>query len=158
MSAPVCFHKFTEWGCSLLCPISMAAMRMDDIMLQTNGCGRAGLEERLMPDTIWGLDISPACRVHDIMYQQAEERARRHKDQARLTAEEQFADGILACNLVQLIQQQTSNRLLRWLRLRRAHKYTDAVALTDILTVLPEPVLVAMGYDTATAAMEDMTC
>ena len=27
---PVCFHKFSEWGCSLLCPISMAAMRMDD--------------------------------------------------------------------------------------------------------------------------------
>lgn len=155
---PVCYSYFPEWGVRLLCPISVPAMRMDDIMLQTNGCGREGLEERLIPDTIWGLDISPVCRVHDIMCQQAQERARRHKDQARLTAEEHFADGVMSCNLVQVIQQQTSNRLLRWLRLRRAHKYTDAVALTDILTVLPEPVLVAMGYDTATAAMEDMTC
>lgn len=155
---PVCFHKFSEWGVSLLCPISMAAMRMDDIMLQTNGCGREGLEERLIPDTIYGLDISPVCRVHDIMYQQAQERARRHKDQAKLTAEEQFADGVMSCNLVQFIQQRTSNALLRWLRLRRAHKYTDAVSMTDILSVLPEETLVAMGYDTATAAMGDMIC
>ena len=155
---PVCFHKFSEWSCSLLCPISMAAMRMDDIMLQSNGCGREGLEEWLIPDTIWGLDISPVCMVHDIMYQQAQERARRHKDQARLTAEEQFADGVMSCNLVQLIQQRTSNAILRWLRLRRAHKYTDAVSMADILSVLPEETLVAMGYDTATAAMGDMIC
>ena len=155
---PVCFYFFEDWGVKLLCPISVASMRMDDIMLQSNGCGREGLEERLIPDTIYGLDISPVCRVHDIMYQQAEERARRHKDQARLTAEEHFADGIMAANLVQLIQQRTSNRVLRWLRLRRAHKYVDAIALTDILTVLPEPVLVAMGYETATEAIGDMTC
>lgn len=154
----VYYHRFPEWGVSLLCPISMAAMRMDDIMLQTNGCGREGIEGRLVPDTIWGLDISPACRVHDIMYQQAEERARRHKSQKRLTADEHFADGVMACNLVQLIQQRTGNRLLRWLRLRRAHKYTDAVSMTDILSVLPEGTLVAMGYETATEAIGDMTC
>lgn len=155
---PVCFFKFKEWNVSLLCPVSMAMMRMDDIMIQSNGCGREGLEGRLVPDTIYGLDIGPVCRVHDIMYQQARERSRRHRDQVKLTAEEHFADGIMACNLVQLIQQRTSNRLLRWLRLRRAHKYTDAIALTDILTVLPEPVLVAMGYETATEAIGDMTC
>ena len=155
---PVCFHKFSEWGVSLLCPISMAAMRMDDIMIQSNGCGREGVEAALIPDTIWGLDVSPVCRVHDIMYQQAQDRARRHKDQGRLSAEEGFADGVMACNLVQLIQQQTSNGFLRWLRLRRAHKYVDAVSLTNVLSVLPEQTLVAMGYDTATQAMGDMTC
>jgi hypothetical protein len=136
----------------------VAAMSMDDILLQSNGCGRAGLEDRIIPDAIWGLDITPICRVHDLMYQQAEERARRHKDQAKLTAEEQFADGVMACNLVQFIQQCTDNSLLRWLRLRRAHKYVDAISMTDILTVLPEHVLVAMGYETATQAMGDMTC
>lgn len=151
---PVCYFNFKEWGVSLLCPISMAMMRMDDIMLQSNGCGREGVEARLIPDTIWGLDVSPVCRVHDIMYQQAEERARRHRDQTRLTAEEAFADGVMACNLVQLIQQRTSNRLLRWLRLRRAHKYIDAISVTDILTVLPKEMLVAMGYGSATQAME----
>ena len=155
---PVCFYNFEDCGVRLLCPISMTAMRMDDIILQTNGCGRDGLEEWLIPDTIWGLDISPVCRVHDIMYQQAQERARRHKDQARLTAEEQFADGVMSCNLVQLIQQKTGSAILRWLRLRRAHKYTDAVSMADILSVLPEETLVAMGYDTATAAMGDMIC
>lgn len=151
---PVCYFNFKEWGVSLLCPLSMAMMRMDDIMLQSNGCGREGVEGRLIPDTIWGLDVSPVCRVHDIMYQQAEERARRHRDQTRLTAEESFADGVMACNLVQLIQQRTSNRLLRWLRLRRAHKYIDAISVTDILTVLPKETLVAMGYGSATQAME----
>lgn len=88
------------------------------------------------------------------MYQQAEERARRHRDQARLKAEEAFSDGIMACNLVQLIQQRTSNKVLRWLRLRRAHKYIDAVSMTDILSVLPQETLVAMGYGTATEALE----
>jgi len=155
---PVCFYHFEEWGVRLLCPISMASMRMDDIMIQSNGCGREGAEARIIPDTIWGLPIGPICRVHDIMYQQAEERARRHKDQARLTAEEHFADGVMAANLVQYINQMTRNRLLRWMRLRRAYKYVDAISLTDMLTVLPEQVLVAMGYDTATQAMGDMTC
>lgn len=151
---PVCYYNFREWGVSLLCPLSMATMRMDDIMLQSNGCGREGVEARLIPDTIWGLDVSPVCRVHDIMYQQAEERARRHREQERLTAEEAFADGVMACNLVQLIQQKTSNRLLRWLRLRRAHKYIDAISVTDILKVLPQETLVAMGYGEAAGAME----
>ena len=155
---PVCFHKFQDWGVSLLCPISMATMRMDDIMLQSNGCGREGMEGRLGPDTIWGLDVSPVCRVHDIMYQQAQDRARRHKDQARLTAEEHFADGIMACNLVQIINNHSGNRFMRWLRLRIASRYIRATSVTDVLTVLPEETLVAMGYDTATAAMEDMTC
>lgn len=151
---PVCFYTFREWGVSLLCPLSMATMRMDDIMIQSNGCGREGLEARLIPDTIWGLDVTPVCRVHDIMYQQAEERARRHRDQARLKAEEAFSDGIMACNLVQLIQQRTSNKVLRWLRLRRAHKYIDAVSMTDILSVLPQETLVAMGYGTTSEALE----
>jgi len=151
---PVCFYNFREWGVSLLCPISMASARMDDIMIQTGGCGRDGLEDRLIPDSIWGLDITPVCRVHDWMYQQARERGRKHRDAERLRAEEAFADGVMACNLVQLIQQRTSSRLLRWLRLRRAHKYIDAISMTDILTVLPQETLVAMGYGSATEAME----
>jgi len=155
---PVCFYHFKDWGVRLLCPISMATMRMDDIMLQSNGCGREGIENILVPDTIWGLDISPVCRVHDIMYQQAQERARRHMSQIKLTEEEGFADGVMACNLVQLIQQRTSNGILRWMRLRRAHKYVDAVSLTNVLTILPEQTLIAMGYSTATQAMGDMIC
>ena len=153
---PVCFYTFREWGVSLLCPISMATMRMDDIMLQSNGCGREGFEERAIPDTMWGLDVSPVCRVHDLMYQQAKERARRHRDQAQLTAEEKFSDGVMAMNLVTLISTKTKNRLLRWMRLRRAYKYIDGTSVTDILKVLPQGTLVAMGYGSATEAMEGL--
>lgn len=158
MSVPVCYKFFDEWGVKLLVPLSFAAASMDDILIQTNGCGRAGAEARLVPDTIWGLDVGPVCRVHDWMYQQAVEGARRHKSQARLTEAEHFADGVMACNLVGLINQATRNRLLRWMRLRRAYKYIDAVSLTDLLKVLPQETLVAMGYETATQAMGDMIC
>jgi len=92
------------------------------------------------------------------MYQMAVESSRRHKSQSRLTDAEHFADGVMACNLVGLINQATRNRLLRWMRLRRAYKYIDAVSLTDLLKVLPTETLVAMGYETATEAMGDMIC
>jgi hypothetical protein len=158
MSVPVCYKYFDEWGVKMLVPLSFAAASMDDILIQTNGCGREGAEAWIVPDTIWGLEIGPVCRVHDWMYQQAVERARRHKSADKLTADEHFADGVMACNLVGLINQRTGNRLLRWLRLRRAYKYIDAVSLTDLLKVLPEETLVAMGYDTATQALGDMVC
>lgn len=118
-------RAFPEWsGLKLLVPTAMAGVSIDYILRMTNGCGRAGLGGRLVPDTIWGLDVSPACRVHDWMYQDAASRA-----------DEDFADAILAANLVSLIQQRTSGRLLTWLRLRRAYKYVDAVAMTDVLDV-----------------------
>lgn len=158
MSVPVCYHKFHDWGVSLLCPTPMASASHDDIMIQTNGCGRDGLENRLVPDTVYGLDISPVCRVHDWMYQYAQERSRRHQDQEKLTADERFADGVFAMNLVSLIQQQTGNKFLRWLRLRRAHKYVNAVALTEVLRVLPRETLVAIGYGSATEALGGMIC
>ena len=35
-----------------------------------NGCGaKDGID---VPDTIWGVDVSSACHVHDIMWMQAE--------------------------------------------------------------------------------------
>ena len=60
--------------------------------------------------------------------------------------------------MVSLIKQKTRSKVVQWMRLRRAYKYVDAVALTDLLTVLPQPVLAAMGYETATEAMEAMLC
>lgn len=158
MSVPVCSYYFAEWDCKLIAPLTMVRASMEDILAQTNGCGRAGIEDWLVPDTIWGLDISPVCRVHDWMYIDAAESARRHRDQDKLTEAEHFADGIFGANLIGLIKQKTRFRVMQWMRLRRAYKYVYAVALTDLLTVLPQPVLVAMGYETATEAMEAMIC
>lgn len=33
-----------------------------------NGCGVAGWKGKLVPNTMWGLDISKACDIHDWMY------------------------------------------------------------------------------------------
>jgi hypothetical protein len=111
---------FPEWGCILDCPRSMAEADFEEIMLVTNGCGRDGLEGRLVPDSIWWLDISPACRVHDWMYGEVES-----------LQDERDADSLLAKNLISLIQQKTDNKFLLWLRLHRAYKYISAVVLTD---------------------------
>lgn len=124
MSEPICHHRWVQWDCTLLTPLSMLRLSMDAIMEMTNGCGREGIEGRIVPDTIWGLDISPACRVHDYMYTHAD-----------ALAEENYADAIFGANLISLIQQKTSFPLLKWLRLRRAYKYIDAVALTNCVDV-----------------------
>lgn len=137
MSAPVCSYNFAEWDCKLLAPLTMVRASMEDILAQTNGCGREGIEGRIVPDTIWGLDISPACRVHDYMYVHADSRA-----------DEDYADAIFGANLISIIQQKTSFKPLKWLRLRRAYKYIDAVAMTNVLDVAT---LEAIG-------MGDMVC
>ena len=124
MSVPICHHRWKEWGCTLLTPLTMLRLSMYAIMEMTNGCGREGIEGRIVPDTIWGLDISPACRVHDYMYLHAE-----------TLAEENYADAIFGANLISLVQQKTKFPLLKWLRLRRAYKYIDAVALTNCVDV-----------------------
>ncbi len=33
-----------------------------------NGCGTAGWKGKLVPDSMWGLNISKACNIHDWMY------------------------------------------------------------------------------------------
>ena len=124
MSAPICHHRWKEWDCTLLTPLTMLRHNMDAIMEMTNGCGREGIEGVLVPDTIWGLDISPVCRVHDYMYIHADSRA-----------DEDYADAIFGANLISIIQQKTKFRPLKWLRLRRAYKYVDAVAMTNVLDV-----------------------
>lgn len=124
MSAPICHHHWKAWGCTLLTPLSMLRLDMPTIMAATNGCGRAGLENILVPDTIYGLDISPVCRVHDYMYMHADSQA-----------DEDYADAIFGANLISIIQQKTKFWPLKWLRLRRAYKYVDAVAMTDVLDV-----------------------
>lgn len=158
MSTPVCHKFFPDWGYKLLVPLSFAAAEMDDILAKTNGCGRAGIEDRIIPDTIWGLDVTPVCRVHDWMYMEAAERSRKHRSQEKTTQDEHYADGVFALNLVFTINEHTCNRFLRWLRLRRANKYINAVAVTDVLKVLPQDTLVAMGYGTATELLGVMTC
>lgn len=85
--------------------------------LVTNGCGPGGWKIDLVPDTIYGLDVAPACDIHDWMYAAGQNLA--DKDEA---------DRVLLNNLLRLITAAGGPAWLRWLRRRRAQKYYLAVA------------------------------
>lgn len=78
-----------------------------------NGCGaKDGLK---VPDTMWGLDISEACKIHDWMYQHGE-----------TLADKIFADAMFRLNLSMIIDKY-SNPAVAYLRHSRASKYYLAV-------------------------------
>ena len=82
-----------------------------------NGCGSAKAKFDFVPDSIYGLKITPACNIHDWMY---------HK--GKTIEDKQEADRVFLNNLLRLIEAQ-SNRLMKPLRRRRALKYYEAVVL-----------------------------
>lgn len=79
------------------------------------GPGR-GVLEQLVPDTVWGLCITPACAIHDFMYRVGE------NDQDKVDADDVFLN-----NMVRIIEAKTRNQILLCLRLRRAKTYYHAV-------------------------------
>ena len=89
----------------------------------TGGCGPGGVGDYLVPDTIWGLSIFLACRVHDWMYGEC------HKIESlseriiyKKLADDWFLENI------NIIIETVGCRLLRPLRRRRAKTYFWAVA------------------------------
>jgi hypothetical protein len=84
----------------------------------TFGCGPGGVGDYLVPDTMWGLDISEACRVHDWYYRFFRDRS---LDAKRL------ADGFMLTNTLQIVNTQSSNFFVRALRRVRCHTYHKMV-------------------------------
>lgn len=80
-----------------------------------NGCGTAGWKGKLVPDTIWGLPVRPACQVHDWMYHLG--RTEQDKDEA---------DMVFMRNLIRLINAHGG--WLAPIRRYRATTYYNAVA------------------------------
>ena len=80
-----------------------------------NGCGSlwGGI---LVPDTIWGLDISEACNVHDYMY-----------NEGKSEIYKLHADNCFRMNMYALIEAGSQNRFTKWIRKSRADKYYWAV-------------------------------
>lgn len=78
-----------------------------------NGCGREGWKGKLVPETIYGLNISQACNIHDWMYYEKEDR--------------KFADLIFKKNMFILINEKKSP--LNPLRKARAYTYYLAVRI-----------------------------
>ncbi|MCK5616787.1 hypothetical protein KAR91_83775 [Candidatus Pacearchaeota archaeon] len=82
----------------------------------SNGCGTAGWKGAVVPDTIWGLGISYACRIHDISYFKG------------LTIEDKdHADSDFLHNMLEIIDQESSNFIIKALRSPRAHLYYAVV-------------------------------
>jgi len=79
-----------------------------------NGCGSKGLGGWLVPDSVWGLNITECCNIHDYMY-----------SQGATLADKEYADTIFLNNLVRKID--SGSKLFRWLRRRRALKMYWAV-------------------------------
>ena len=79
-----------------------------------NGCGSSNAKFDFVPDTIYGLDISQACKVHDWMY---------HFGQTNEDKEK--ADRSFRNNLIRLIDERGG--FLRPLRRWRAGTYYLAV-------------------------------
>jgi hypothetical protein len=81
-----------------------------------NGCGTEGWKGELVPETMYGLDVSPACNIHDWMYVTG-----------ATLADKEEADRVFLNNLLRLIEAAGGCTVLRWLRRRRARTYYEAV-------------------------------
>jgi len=85
---------------------------------QSFGCGPGGIGDILVPDRIYGLDVSDACRIHDWYY-------RFHPSNSpdgRLEA-----DSIFKNNLLRIVKAKSKNKIIRWLRVRRCRTYYSLV-------------------------------
>ena len=53
---------------ALFSPDSYKKATPEQINIIVNGCGSAQAKFDFVPDTIYGLNITPACHIHDWMY------------------------------------------------------------------------------------------
>lgn len=104
-------------GVELTVPASMLVASRDEIKAACNGCGTGGWLALFVPDTIWGLRISPVCDIHDWMY--------KHGD-PHITCKE-LADRTFRDNLIRYVDAKTRWRILKRLRIHRVKVYYHAV-------------------------------
>lgn len=107
--------KTNHFGIELECSETFAAATLELIEAVTNGCGD-GWRDGIIPDTMWGLDVKPACRIHDWDYTEG------------LTESDRLAaDNRLLLNLLTIVRMRSSNHFSAWFRGWRAQTYYQAV-------------------------------
>ncbi|MBN2895059.1 MAG: hypothetical protein JXK05_04085 [Campylobacterales bacterium] len=93
-----------------------AQLSIDDLQ-NCNGCGsELDGSNRIVPDTMWGLNIRICCCIHDDMY-----------TRGVTLGDKLFADAVFLMNLASVIIYESST-LMKALRLYRAATYYTAVA------------------------------
>lgn len=80
-----------------------------------NGCG-TGWNAGLIPDTIYGLNITPACCIHDDRYERGGD-----------ASDKEMADREFLSNMLSIIDNYKKWYYPHWLARRRAMTYYDAV-------------------------------
>ena len=95
----------------------------DTFWLLTNkervgGCGAGKLGDLLIPDSLWGLNVTFMCKIHDYMYAQG-----------KTEEEREVADRTFRNNLMRWVSFSTDSSFISWLRMRRAVKYYNAVRM-----------------------------
>jgi len=82
-----------------------------------NGCGPGGLGDFLIPDTVWGLSIKDACKIHDWCFVI-------FNDDAGF----KLSNQIFLDNMERINRARSRWGWLRWLRSMRIRKYYRAVS------------------------------
>lgn len=80
------------------------------------GCGPGKIGDYFVPDSIFGVSITPACRVHDFMYSVGE-----------TIADKEEADRVFLNNMIRIVSDKSSNRFTRCIMLRIVKKYYQGV-------------------------------
>lgn len=97
---------------------SFIAATPEHIAATVNGCGDSGAKFDFVPETIYGLRVSPACYVHDWEY-----------IEGRTEGDKREADARFLRNMLWLIETERGfvAAVLRLFRRRRALFYYEAV-------------------------------
>lgn len=83
-------------------------------------CGAGnGIQEKVIPDNFYGVNVSPACWVHDQMFALADPTWK----------DFYLANDTFIHNLKQIIEHESGNRVMKQLRIIRAYEYYAAVML-----------------------------
>lgn len=80
------------------------------------GCGPGGFGDYFVPDTIYGLSVKPACKIHDWCFAVWE-------DKAGFT----LSNNIFKNNMIRINEQHKGPQWVKKLRLPRIKKYYLAV-------------------------------
>ena len=83
------------------------------------GCG-PGKYSWFVPDTVYGLDVRPACQRHDVDYRHGKGSSNEHRKQC----DERFK-----ANMFRIVDAKTSNWVLRRLRFTRCRLYFRMVRI-----------------------------
>jgi len=86
-----------------------------------NGCGPGGWKIDLVPDSIFGCDISMACNIHDFMYHMGS-----------TIEDKDRADRVFLNNMSRLVMRDSYNWYSKWLMYLRLHyvkRYYQAVSI-----------------------------